>query len=270
MAGAASVLVLLTTTLAGCRADTVAVSFRPRAGARFSYRIDVVTTTTTRLGPHAPTVNVDRERLTADETVVGVTGTGADIRVALHSDRVVEVLLVHYDRADHLTGVRREDNLSLGSLGQLGLAEVFPASLDAPPVHGLRPGDTWLIDAPLVLAPSASTVTHGRVSGHGRLVELSTRRGHSVAIIRTVLDVPVDGTYAAASGAGAVGLHGVETTESTASRNIKDGVVEDESSDSRASFDVTAMPPSGITGPPVSGSLSVVVHATTALTTPAA
>ena len=264
---ATAAVVLIGAALAGCRADTVRISYRPRTGAHYRYLIDVETTTETRLGDRPPSSAVHRQRLVVDQTVLGLTATGTDLRVVLHHGQDAEALRVRYDRAGHLAAIQREDNLPVSSLGQLGPAEVFPASVDAPPLKALRAGDSWGIDAPLELAPSAAVVTGVRVTGHGHLVRLSTRRGRSVAVIHTVLSVPVEGRYPIGAESGVVTLRGVETTEATATRTISDGVVEEESSESRATFNLSAAPPPGVTGSPVPGIVAVMVHATTTLMT---
>jgi hypothetical protein len=260
-------LLLVAAILSGCRAGNATVAFRPRPGARYLYHVDVATTTVTRIGTRPATTTVDHERLVVRQTVLSVSATGADVRVVIDDQRgSQETLRVQYDRADHLTGVQRQDNLPVSVLGQLGLAEVFPASIDAPPGHALRPGDAWAIDAPLELGPgTGSSVTRGRVLGRGRLVELRTRGSQALAVIHTTLAVPVNGANPAAGGAGPVDLQGRETTTSTATRRVPDGVVQEETSTTQGRFTLRVQPPPDAAGPDVPGTLSVTVRATTTL-----
>src|SRR5260370_40507259 len=104
----AAAVVLIGTALAGCRADTVRISYRPLTGVHYRYLIDVETTTETRIGDRPPSSAVHRQRLVVDQTVLGLTATGTDLRGVLRHRQDAGALRVRYDRAGPLAAIQRE------------------------------------------------------------------------------------------------------------------------------------------------------------------
>jgi hypothetical protein len=243
--------------LAGCQADTVRVAFRPQVGSQYRYEVVVRTVTTIRLGGAAPERTVDQARLVTDQTVLSAGADG--IRVAVELRRPGSTprrFVVRFDRAAQLTAVESIEGLPTSVLGPLGISEIFPAAAGAPPDRPLSAGERWSIDDRLRLPGSSAS----RLRGGGHLVELGLLGGRKVASIRSETRLPVSTTSQLRGGQ--LSLTGVETTDSSATRELADGAVARASSTTRGTFDVTlASPTSG--GSPVGGTMELEVTSTT-------
>ena len=212
---------LATGALTACSDDkAVHVGFRPEAGATYRYEIKVQSVTTTELGDEAPDRAVDEVTLESRDTVLSAAPEEIKVQVQLRRagspDRTFRV---RFDRAAQLAGVDAVDGLPPEVLGPVGLPEFLPAAATAPPDRPLSPGEKWKIDATPTFAGAAPV----RLEGTGRLVKVTTADGRKVASIKAETSVPLSGTSQV--GDATVTISGTETTESTATRALADGVV---------------------------------------------
>jgi hypothetical protein len=246
---------LLTTA---CRPDTVRIAFHPRPDAHYRYAVDVTAETETRLAGRQPTRNRTDDHLEADHAVLAVDAGLATVQVRLHSgtgpDRSFEV---RFDRAAALTEVRRVEDLPASALGELGLAEVFPAAAGAPPDRPLRPGSAWTIDEPVTLPPSLPS----RLTGSGRLVDLGVVSSRKVATVHSSYSLPVHQTLNTPQGE--VVLDGTETTSVSATHDLADGAIEVFRARTTGRFDLSVVPPPGTSGTSIGGQLDVEVRSST-------
>ena len=242
--------------LVACRPDTVQVAFRPAVGAHFRYQVDVTKVRTIQLGSDDPQRTVDDARLEANETVLASGPEGIRVRVELQrAGSAPRLFVVLFDRAAQLTAVESIEGLPASILEPFGLSEIFPAAAGAPPARALAAGEQWTIDDRLNLAGSAPA----RLEGSGRLVSFGVVGGRQVASIRSSTRLPVS-TQSALQG-GQLALQGVEHTVSTAIRELADGAVEQASSTTGGTYDVTLTP--GGQGTPVTGTLTIEVRSKT-------
>ncbi|HUQ39415.1 MAG TPA: hypothetical protein VM030_04625 [Acidimicrobiales bacterium] len=255
--------VLACVALSGCRPDTVHVAFRPPPGAHYAYRVVVESTTVTSLDGRPDRRSHSRFVLLADHVVLASTETTTTVRVTLKSTGTTSrTLVVRLDRAAQLVEVERIEGVSTDVLGQLGLSEIFPAAVGAPPDRALRPGARWTIDEPLRLADRGEA----RLRGFGRLSELGVVRGRDVATVESDVRLPVARDRATAGGSrdgSLVELDGTQTTRTRTTHALADGAVESASSHSRAEFALRLRPPVGQPGPELGGTLAVQVTSRT-------
>ncbi len=263
---AAMVVVGLSATLllSACRPDTVRLAFRPTPGQQYSYEVRVESLTVATLGDKAPRRTSSSFVLRADQEVVRTVGTTTEVRVRLtvvggSSEREATTLVVRLDRAAQLAEVERIEGLPTSVLGQLGLAEVFPAAAGAPPDRPLSPGDRWTIDEPLRLSGGEDT----RLRGHGRLSQLDIVDGRKVATVESSYQLPV--RRLAPEDPKEVVLNGSQSTSTRTTHDLDDGSIRSAHSRSRGEFQLALRPPKGQTGPTVRGSLVVEVRSTTTL-----
>jgi hypothetical protein len=234
------------------------VAFRPRAGAEYRYDVKVHSTTVTRLGSTAPETSVDDAMLRSDGTVLSAGPGEVRVRVQLHRDGSADrTFVVRLDRAAQLAGVETVEGLPPSVLGPDALPEILPGAPAAPPDRPLAPGDRWDID----LRPDLPGADQTRLQGSGRLVELRLVNGRKVASTSAVTRIPL--TSSERVRRGILTLDGVATTETTAIRTLTDGAVEEATSVTRGSFDVTLAPPPGSPGDPLTGTLSIDVRSET-------
>ncbi|MGH9179018.1 MAG: hypothetical protein ACRD0N_10750, partial [Acidimicrobiales bacterium] len=167
---------------AGCREDTVRLSFRPAPGQRATYRIDVRAVAVTTIGDEAPRRRVTDTELRAEHRVLDSGPDGSRVEVRLHTeeDGPAAVFEVRFDRGGQPTEVQRIEGLPAGALGDLGLSEIFPAAAAAPPDRPLSPGDRWELDQPVGGAGAAA-----RLDGRGRLVALRQAGGRPLAEVES-------------------------------------------------------------------------------------
>lgn len=242
--------------LSGCAPGTARVAFRPVVGTELAYRVVVRTTATLRLAGGAPQPSTNEVTLRADQTVLSSDADGSIVRVVLaeRQGRQREVN-VRLDRAAQLIGV---DSTDRGALGDLGVAEIFPAAAGAPPNRPLRPGERWRLDSPVTLPLAAPS----RLVGQGRLVRLGATGGRSTATIRTTSMLPVVRRTEGAEGREAV-LEGVQHTTTVTTHDLADGAVETAQAVTKATYALRLLPPPGVEGPPVGGTLELEVRSET-------
>jgi hypothetical protein len=244
--------------MTACDKESVQVGFRPEAGASYRYEIKVQSVTTTVLGDEAPDRAVDDVTLQSRDTVLAAAPEEVRVQVVLHRagspDRTFQV---RFDRAHQLAGVDLVDGLPPEVLGPVGLPAFMPAAATAPPDRPLSPGEKWKIDATPTVPGAGATA---RLEGTGRLVKVTTMGGRKVASIKAETTVPLS-TTTQVEGA-TVTISGRERTESTANRALADGVVEEATSVTRGTYDLTLSPAVGA-GAPVRGSMEVEIRAQT-------
>lgn len=245
--------------LAGCSDDrAVRVGFRPDAGTSYRYEIKVRTTTTTRLGDASAETSVDDVVLESVDTVLDA---GPDaVRVQVQLKRVGSPdrnFVVRFDRGAQLAGVEAVDGLPPDVLGPDGFPEFLPAAATAPPDRPVSPGEKWKIDA--TSTPSGGAPV--RLQGTGQLVKLTTSGGRKVASIKAQTTVPQSGKSRV--GDATVTLDGTETTESTATRALSDGAVQESSSVTKGTFRLLLSPKPGQQAQPVSGTMAVEIRSQT-------
>ena len=236
---------------------SVHVGFRPEAGASYRYEIKVQSMTTTVLGDEVPERAVDEVILESRDTVLSAAPEEVKVQVQLRRagspDRTFRV---RFDRAAQLAAVDAVDGLPPAVLGPAGLPEFLPAAVTAPPDRPLTPGEKWKIDATPTLSGAAPT----RLEGTGRLVKVTTAGGRRVASIKAETRVPLSSTTRI--GDSTVTISGTETTESTATRALHDGVVEEATSVTKGSYNLTLSPTAG-SNAAVAGTMVVEIRAQT-------
>src|SRR5204862_2326468 len=131
----------------------------------------VVSSSTTALAGQAvkssPPSSAD---LTARQQVLDARGGTTRVEVQLSRDGIgARAFVMRFDRAAQLTAVESVEGIPAEALGNLGLAEIFPAAAGAPPDRRLRPGDRWPIDDHVQLPGMTAPA---RLTGEGSLVEL--------------------------------------------------------------------------------------------------
>jgi hypothetical protein len=234
-------------SLSACRPGTVSLVFRPDAGDRFTYVIDVTTVTDLRLDGEAPRRRTTHDRVEAEHTVLASGGDTARVRVTLAAPgQPRQTLLVRLDRFGQLTAIESTE----GGPPGLGVPEVFPGAAGAPPAGRLAPGQTWLIDDDIRLPGSEST----HVTGNGRLRSLGVEDGHRVATIASETHLPIRRATSRQR------LAGEQTATSVAIIDLVDGAVRRASSVTHGRFSVTLEPPLGSDSAPVRGHLAVDVR----------
>ena len=243
--------------LADCGPGRVRVSYRPPNGSRATYRIEVHAVAVTRIADQPAHRTVDDEVLIARHAVLGGTGADRQVQVELRAPGgEPRSFVVRIDRAAQLAEVQEIEGLPAHVLGGLGLSEIFPEAAGAPPDRSLAPGDRWTIDQPVRIGgPSA------RLTGSGRLASLGLRRGRKVASIESRYRLPVDRT----TGDSPTRLHlqGTQTTTATATRDVADGTIEIETARTSGTFQLFVLPPAGIPGPAIPGTLDVEIRSVT-------
>ena len=242
--------------LTACDGDeAIHVGFRPEAGATYRYEIKVQSVTTTVLGDDAPDRATDEVTLESRDTVLSAAPEEVKVQVQLlRAGSPDRTFRVRFDRGAQLAGVDAVDGLPPEVLGPVGLPEFLPAAATAPPDRPLSPGEKWKIDA----SPTFAGASPVRLEGTGRLVKVSTADGRKVASIKAETRVPLSGTSRV--GDATVTISGMETTESTATRALADGVVQEASSVTKGSYNLVV---SSNAGSPVTGTMSVEIRAQT-------
>jgi hypothetical protein len=235
------------------------VAFRPRVGARYGYEVEVRTRSTLRVEGRPPVSQDVPTSLVVDQTVLSTDGSGSVVQVVLHTGGEEErTVLVRLDRAAQLVGLEPVPGRDPAALADLGVAEVFPAALGAPPDRPLRPGERWQVDSPVTLPAS----TPSRLVGDGRLTGLGVVSGAKAATLTTVSTLPVVRRTVSPSGNEAV-LEGTQRTTTTASHALSDGAIQAARSTTKASYALRLLPPSGLAGDPVRGTLDLEVTSKT-------
>jgi hypothetical protein len=249
-------LLLFATALAtsSCRSGTVRLTFRPPAGADYTYDVTVRSVSEVDLGEGGPRRRVDETTLRAEHTVLVTGPGGVRVQVALHPPgSEPRTFVVRLDRAAQLEEIESIEGLPADVFGDLGLSEIFPAAAGAPPDRPLRPGDRWAIDDAVRL-PGAEPV---RLTGQGRLEKLGVVDGRDVATIKSTTRLPVQ--RVSESRDGRLELVGTQFTQSRTRHALADGAIDEAESVTRARFRVRLLPPTGVAGAPVEGTLAVEV-----------
>lgn len=245
----------LVVSLSACREGTVRLTFRPEVGATYRYELEVRTVSEVRIGATGPDRREEDVVLTAEHTVLRSGDDGVEVRVLLQEpgtdDRVFEVV---FDRAAQLEEVRSIEGVPDERLGLLGIAEIFPAAVGAPPDRALAPGASWIIDDAVQVPDSTSK---SRLDGSGRLVELGVVDGEKVASLEAAARLPLEAVIPSASGE--LRLEGVQVTDYQATHDLDDGSVREASSTTVGRFDLQVSPPPDRKVAPVPGFLIVQV-----------
>lgn len=246
--------VLLVTS--GCEQPSVRLEYRPAAGTRDAYELQVSTTRTTSLKGESSRTERDAFSLRVTHRVL-VDGARVAVRLTGPGDADRD-FVVRLDRAGQLTSVETVEGLPAAALGSLGLSEVFPASVTAPPARPLRPGDRWDVDVAVLLAGAPAA----RLVGRGRLAAVGVSDGDELATVETDVSLPVDRVNPTDSG-GTAHLVGTQRTRVRTTHRLRDGVLRNATARTVGSYNLTLSPPSPDGGPPVTGTLTVVVTSTT-------
>lgn len=250
---------LALTALTGCSSDTVEVSYRPAVGDVVVYRTSVRAVTVSQIGQEGPRRRETTSVLTARHRVLSSDPDGARVEVRLEQDEgAPSTFVVRFDRAGQLSEVQQIEGLPADALGDLGLAQILPAAAGAPPRRGLAPGDTWDIDEPVALVDG---VPAARLTGQGRLVSLGVVDGRQVATVDSRYRLPVRRT--ASDTGGRLAMEGFLATRAHVSYDLDSDQVHGVESTSEGHYEVMLLPPAGVTGVPVPGTLDVEVTATT-------
>lgn len=244
--------------LTSCGEGTVRISLAPAVGARATYRIEVRAETVTTVGDGIPRRRVEDTVLIARHRVLESGPAGSRVEVRLDPEGKRETTFeVRFDRAGEPVEVQSIEGVPAAALGELGLSEIFPAAAATPPRRPLAPGDRWDVDEPLAVAGSRPA----RVVGEGRLVELEAAGGRRLARVESAYRVPVRRT--AEETDGRVVLDGSLDTSARVAYDLDDDVVESVRARTRGSYRITLLPPAGVAGAPVPGTLVVQVRSTT-------
>jgi hypothetical protein len=245
--------------LPACAPGTVRVAFRPRVSARYSYRVEVRTRSTLRVEGKEPESRNATVSLQVDQTVLSTGADGSVVQVVLRTTPEDErTVLVRLDRAAQLVGLEPISGREGVNLGDLGVAEVFPAAVGAPPDRPLRPGERWEVDSPVTLPASLPS----RLVGLGRLTGLGKVAGRKAATVTTASTLHVVRRTGAAGRNEAV-LEGDQRTTTNASHALADGAIQAAQSTTRASYDLRLLPPAGLAGDPIRGTLDLEVTSKT-------
>ena len=251
-------LVIAGLLVAACAPGTVEISFAPEDGAVYSYQIEVDSTTTTLVEGEGPRESTNSFALAARHEVESTDRDGSEVRVTLRPQGgEPRDLLVRLDRAAQLTEVIQVEGLPAEVLGELGLSEIFPAAVGAPPKGPLRPGATWEVDDPVQITGSP----RARLVGTGRLEALDVIDGREVAIVRSSYRLPVSRTSEDESSSQT--LKGAQTTSSRTTYDLADGSVLSAQAESLGRFALELRPPGSDLGPALTGSLEVRVRSVT-------
>ena len=250
----------------GCADDVVRLAYRPGAGERSTYRIEVRAVAVTTIDGERPRRTVADSVLRADHRVLesGEGGSRVEVRLREEGGGPATVFVVRFDPAGRPAEVQRTHGPPGGAIGDLGLSEIFPAAAAVPPDRPLEPGDRWVIDEPAAhgSAPAAGPPSGpARVRGVGRLVALQVDDGRRLARVESSYRTPVRRT--AGDAGGSLLLDGSLRTRADVAYDLDDDVVHSVRARTRGRYDVTVLPPTGVAGSAVPGTLDVDLQSTT-------
>lgn len=244
--------------LPACASGTVEIAFTPEEGATYGYDIKVESSTATVVEGQERTESSNSFTLDARHEVEKTDADGSRVRVRLRSgDNEPRQLLVRLDRAAQLTEVIQVEGLPAEVLGELGLSEIFPAAVGAPPQGALRPGASWEVDDPVQIPGSP----RARLVGTGRLEALDVIDGREVAIVRSSYRLPISRTSDGSTSSQTI--EGTQTTRSRTTYDVADGSVVAAEAESVGRFKIELRPPGTGLGPALSGTLEVRVRSVT-------
>lgn len=242
-----------------CDDPAVRVSYRPQAGTRSTYELRVTTATTTKLEGATPQQRHDSFVLRSEQAVRRARPGGTQVAVRLSgAGQEAHDFMVRLDRAGQLATVETVEGVPSTALGNLGISELLPSAAGALPRAALRPGDRWRISQLLRIG----SLPAGRLVGWGRLASLGVSKGTKLAAVDTEVALPVDRTTALETG-GTSRLEGSVRTTMHVVQRVSDGVVLQARARSVGRYKVTLFPPTELQGPPVNGTLTVIVASTT-------
>lgn len=263
-------VVAVVASTSGCRSDTVRLDFRPTVGTTASYRITVETGTTVRMDGQSPRRDRTHAVLTTHHTILEddpkgsgagkEQTTGVRVRVRVEeADAADRTFIVRFDRSAQPVAIEPVSSEKEGDETRtaLGLPEIFPAALSAPPDRALRSGDRWTIDRAITLADST---TPTRLVGDGQLVELGIVEGEQVARVAAIATLRLGTARPATRGLtprGEVRLEGTQRTTYRATHDLDDGAVRTASSATTGSYRLLAYPPEPTDAGPATGTMEV-------------
>ena len=254
----ALLLLLPLLVLPACAPGTVQIAFTPEEGATYAYEIKVESSSTTAVEGQDPSHSSNSFTLDARHAVERTDLDGTRVRVRLRSGgNEPRELLVRLDRAAQLTEVIQVEGLPAEVLGELGLSEIFPAAVGAPPEGPLRPGATWEVNEPVQIPGSP----RARLVGTGRLEALDVIDGREVAIVRSAYRLPVSRTSDGSTSSQTI--EGTQATRSRTTYDLADGSVVASEAESVGRFVLELRPPGEDLGPQLSGTLEVRVSSVT-------
>ena len=243
--------------LPSCGEDTVRLSFVPAAGERVEYRIRVRAETVTTVGGEPARRTVDDTELVASHEVLESGGDGSRVSVRLSEEgKAASVFVVRLDERGRPAEVRQTEGAAAG-VADLGLSELFPGAAGVPPERRLAPGERWTIDAPVALAGPG----RARLAGEGRLVALEAVDGRRLARVESGYRLPVRRT--AEETGGRLVLDGSLDTTARVAYDLDDDVVHSVRAHTTGRYRVTLLPPDGVGGAPVPGTIVVDLDSTT-------
>lgn len=247
----------LALVLSSCGDDTVRLSAVPGAGEEAEYRIRVRAESVAVVGDGEPRRTVEETVLVARHEVQESGAGGSRVSVRLAEEGGPEsALVVRFDAAGRPVAVEQTEGAA-ADVADLGLSELFPGAAGVPPDQGLAPGDRWTIDAPVALGAPAGA----RLTGEGRLVALGTEDGRRLARVESDYRTPVHRT--AAETGGQLVLEGSLSTRARVAYDLDDDVVHSVRARTTGTYRVTLMPPPGVTGAPVPGTVAVEIDSST-------
>lgn len=244
-----------------CQDPAIRLTYRPSVGTRSSYELTVKASSTTRLDGEPTESRHDSFILRSDQEVKDAEpGTDAQVAVRLSgSGQETRNFVVRLDRSGQLATVESvEGQVPSAALGDLGISEILPSAAGALPTESLRPGDRWKINQSLRIGEEPA----GQLVGWGRLASLGVSDGTKQAVVDTEVALPVDRTTTTETG-GTIHLVGSVRTVMKVTQRVKDGVVLGATARSVGRYKVTLSPPTIDGGPPVEGTLTVIISSTT-------
>ncbi len=243
-----------------CEDPAIRLTYRPAVGTRTSYELRVTTSSTTKLTGEPTRRRNDSFVLRSDQLVRDARpGDDAQVEVRLTGAGQPERdFVVRLDRGGQLATVETVEGVPTAALGNLGISELLPSAAGALPTKAVRPGDRWPISQLLRLG----TARAGRLVGFGRLASLGVSDGTKQAVVDTEVALPVDRTTAG-DGGETIRLVGAVRTTMQVTQRVRDGVVLGAKARSVGRYEVTLLPPTVDGGPPIFGTLTVVVSSVT-------
>lgn len=244
--------------LAGCRADTVSVSFRPAAGTVYRYEIRVHAVSTTTLEGRDPERKDEQVRLVSEHTVLAAGSRGVRVRVVVgEPGQLARSFVVRFDRGAQLRSVESSEGTPADIVGALGVPEIAPGATGAPPGKRLAPGGTWDV-VHRVTIPGESEPA--RLRTRGRLRELGVEGNEKVARLTSTTEFPIKS--ASTSDRGSLQLEGVQRIVQAATYDLDDGAVRYAEATTTGRFRIELLPPTGEQAVAIPGTLVVRVTST--------
>ncbi|MGK2957694.1 MAG: hypothetical protein ACSLFB_04705 [Acidimicrobiales bacterium] len=272
----AAVILIVYSLLSGCSENAVRLSYRPEVGTKSSYRITVQTETTVQMEGEEPHRESSEAVLTTHHTVLGPDATtthpttpdpttpdGVQVQVVVEEKGQADrTFIVRFDRSGQPVTVESEASSATDSVASttLGLPEIFPAALSAPPDRSLRSGDQWTIDRVITLPGS---IKPAFLVGSGRLIEFGIVNNERIARVSAAATLQLQNTRPASQGLiplGEVRLDGHQTTNYRATHNLDDGTIYSTSSTTTGSYKLLVFPPTTIGGNPATGTMKVIIR----------